>query len=722
MKNWIISACFLGVILISNAQDIPIGQWRSHHSYRNARLLTASENKVFAATENGLFSYDLTDQSLRKITKNDGLSGAGITSMHYSPTGESLALGYASGIIDIIDDDGIHGVRDLKDLNDTTQKTIFDLTSYGDQILAATNFGILVISLGDMGIIDNYQSIGPDAADLPVYEITTHNDSLYAITSLGIQHGSLLENLLDFNNWQSVNTNEASNFKGLCSLGNAIYTIENDTSISQILGDTSVVIWSSSNPIIAIQDIQGTLHALLSNELISISSGIATPIKSFQTLASPNDMLFKNEIWIADGQWGLSNIGEVSLFPGGPLSDQIQRMRLIDNQIYGLYGPEAKEFTGTFDGMGYDIFSNGSWSTYEIVGFDNITDVAQFQGELIFSSAGKGLYFQNENVIRNSSNSILANSNTYPIPIISSLSAGNSLWVTSYDNTIPLIEYTADLDWRQFTSAELGTSFPVNSAISDFEVLWIYDQLGGLIAAYPEDAKYKSITTSEGLASNEVNSLAIDEDDELWVATTSGASYFPTASFVFEEFFQNGSALIFNEGEYYDQQNVYAVATDGGRRIWVSSEDGLSVFNNSLTRQEQFFTEDNSPLPSNHILQMEYNPANGEMFILTDQGLVSYRSSSSAGQKTHRSVNIFPNPVRPEYDGLVGISGLVTDANIKITDINGNLIAEIDANGGTASWDLRDYRGNKARTGIYLIFSSDAEGSETHIGKIAVVR
>ena len=108
---------------------------------------------------------------------------------------------------------------------------------------------------------------------------------------------------------------------------------------------------------------------------------------------------------------------------------------------------------------------------------------------------------------------------------------------------------------------------------------------------------------------------------------------------------------------------------------------------------------------------------------MNDRGLVSYRGAATEGTATQESaVRIFPNPVRPDYDGLVGIAGLVANAQVKITDVAGRLVYQTRANGGTATWDTRDYRGQRANTGVYLVFSADDTGAETMVGKIAVVR
>ena len=74
LKRWAINSLLLLYGWSIVAQDIPIGTWRTHFSYNDARLLTASTDKLFCAVENGLFSRDLESGETRKLSKIDGLS------------------------------------------------------------------------------------------------------------------------------------------------------------------------------------------------------------------------------------------------------------------------------------------------------------------------------------------------------------------------------------------------------------------------------------------------------------------------------------------------------------------------------------------------------------------------------------------------------------------------------------------------------------------------
>ena len=60
---------------------------------------------------------------------------------------------------------------------------------------------------------------------------------------------------------------------------------------------------------------------------------------------------------------------------------------------------------------------------------------------------------------------------------------------------------------------------------------------------------------------------------------------------------------------------------------------------------------------------------------------------------------------------------------LSITDAKGTVVATIDADGGTALWNLTDNAGKRVPTGRYTIVATPANGSEgTTVGRIDVIR
>ena len=143
------------------------------------------------------------------------------------------------------------------------------------------------------------------------------------------------------------------------------------------------------------------------------------------------------------------------------------------------------------------------------------------------------------------------------------------------------------------------------------------------------------------------------------------------------------------------------------------SEDGKT--------QIYHFNKDNSPLPSNQIYDITINEKTGEVFFATPEGLVSFRGEATKGAEVFGKVYAFPNPVREDYNGDITITGLIEDTNVKITDISGNIVNEMNSLGGQAIWNGRDFSGRRVHTGIYLVFCTTEDGTQTAITKILFI-
>ena len=223
------------------------------------------------------------------------------------------------------------------------------------------------------------------------------------------------------------------------------------------------------------------------------------------------------------------------------------------------------------------------------------------------------------------------------------------------------------------------------------------------------------------LPSSIVNSILEDKDNLIWVGTDNGVAVittskdiFTTATEAYTPFYQTRRLLL--------QEVITKIVVDGGNRKWIATQNSLNLFSASAYEQILNFTEENSPLPSKNIVDLALDSISGEIFILTENGLLSYRTNATEPNENFNATKIFPNPVRPDYQGVMTITGLQGNTTIKITDAAGRLIYETKSNGGTASWDLQNSQGNRAASGIYMVFCIADNGSESFVGKVAVVR
>ncbi|MEP0986058.1 hypothetical protein [Ekhidna sp.] len=712
LRRLTLSSLSLLIGCVIYAQDIAIGTWRTHFSYKNAKELVVTSDKIFCASTNGLFSRSLASGETRKLSKIDGLSDVGISTMAYNESENVLVLGYRSGFADFIYENEIRSVSDLAKSNLDIEKTINDVAFNAQSTFLATDFGILTLNTSTAKVTENFVQIGTGGNEVQVFQIYSKNDSLFIRTNEGIQSGSLSQNLLDFNNWSRYPG--SAGYKNLMLLNEKLYVTSgsdlltragaswNDTGIDLPAG--AVNLFDVANELFTADD-NGNIFQLSGNTFQQILSTNLTAINDIEAVSS--GYVF------ADDSTGLVDQAGFNLSPDGPISDVFSNFRVIRSELYGFHAPSPFSYNGSIQRESFSVFASGFWEDRTISGFANVSDVATVNNGLFFSSIGDGLYNEEADEILIDIPGSSAELDT----VITALAADDRLWISSFRNNDPIHLLQTDGSWISYPSIFDDDYLTID--LSETGIGWLGSGSGAITVINPDENETELISTSDGLPASFID-IDISVEDNAWVATSNGPALFPDASFIF--FSSEALLPTFDNRVLFQGEQINAVMTDGGNRIWFGTNSGVWVYNENTSEQVAVFNEGNSPLPSNRIIQLAYNATNGEVFIYTDRGMVSYRSASSLGGGIHRNVNIFPNPVRPEYQGLVGLTGLAKDVEVKVTDLNGNLVTKLNSNGGTASWNLRDNRGGQVTTGIYLFFSSTENGEETYVGKIAVIR
>jgi ligand-binding sensor domain-containing protein len=312
------------------------------------------------------------------------------------------------------------------------------------------------------------------------------------------------------------------------------------------------------------------------------------------------------------------------------------------------------------------------------------------------------------------------------------------LWISNSLVEKGLAFMTPDGQWQSLETKSYSTrnSHLGNLIIDQQGKKWFYIAKGGGILVYndngtPEnssddnDRRLTTTSGSGGLPSNYVYSMAMDRDGEIWVGTDKGIAVFYDTDRAFE--LDGDAQLVLVEADGYVEpiianEKVRAIAIDGANRKWFGTQSGVFVYSEDGSKQLAHFTEENSPLFSNTINDISINQQNGEIFIATDKGLISYKGRATEGQNTHANVLVYPNPVKESYNGPIAIKNVVENANVKITDIKGNLVQSFTALGGQAVWDGKNKYGERASTGVYLVFTTDPLGIETNVAKILFIK
>ena len=174
-------------------------------------------------------------------------------------------------------------------------------------------------------------------------------------------------------------------------------------------------------------------------------------------------------------------------------------------------------------------------------------------------------------------------------------------------------------------------------------------------------------------------------------------------------------------GDYLlGEEQINCMAVDGGNRIWIgTANSGLYLIEDD-TITVAHFTENNSLLPSNNILSIAIHANTGEVFVGTDKGIASYMGDASDAHEDMKGAYAFPNPVRPNYDGVISIAGLMDNTVVNIIDSGGNLVCKTRSHGGTAVWDGKLPDGRRATPGVYTALCN-AVGGHAAV-KILVIR
>lgn len=760
----------------SFAQGIKIGAWREHLPYSQGISVAESSEKVYCATEYSVFSYNKTDNSLEYLSPVTGLSDVGVRDIAFHEPTNTLIVAYQNANIDLVKSSGrVINVSDIYRKSITGNKTINAITLKGDFAYLACGFGIVVLDMQKQEIKDTY-IIGPQATFINVYDIALNDTAIFAATEAGLFVASDYQNvnLLDFRSWQMDTSmlKPDEKYTEVALFDDMVFVInDHDAHASDTIYYRKSGIWDYFDTT-QVKNFFGI--RTYDDEMMIISGGdvdfFDASLNMFRRVftyvdgsPNPRDVIRgqDNTVWIADNNKGLvKSEGEWRyeiITPEGPQFINSVAMDYADDKIWVATGGTDVSWGNLYNTYGVARFSeDDGWRSFyyaNTAAFDTIFDIMDvavdpYDSDHLFAASwGRGLVEMDNGSVKNvytDQNSTIEPRPQYRFMGLAGLAFDDerNLWVTNSFVNNGLSMRSADGTWRSFdlrpaaSNRELG-----DLVIDDYGQKWIVLPRSGGIAVFNDngtldntgDDDIKRLTTSVGqgaLPSNEVVCLAKDKDGEIWVGTDEGVAVFYTPGNVFSG--QNFDAQqIFiprndgtNTGTFLlETETVTEIYVDGANRKWIgTTKAGLYLMSPEGTEQIHHFTTDNSPLLSDNITSITMNEETGELFVGTDKGIISFRTEATAGAKEHSDVYAYPNPVPPNYNGKIAVKGLVTDANVKITDVSGNLIYQTIAKGGQAIWNGKNFHGEKAHSGVYLVFSSNEDGEETFVAKILFLR
>ncbi|MGA0559446.1 two-component regulator propeller domain-containing protein [Larkinella sp. VNQ87] len=725
------------LLFLPNSSQAQPGTWRTHPSYLSTQTVAAVETKIYAASETGFFSFDPATNEATRLHPGDGFSETGVSQLFYLSDQKRLLVGYRSGLIDLVtvSATGEPGaVSTITLIRDATQisgsKRINHLTRSGDDGYLACDFGIVVLDVSQGEIRDTYRNIGPNGTPVAVYATALAQDSIYAATSRGLLAARLAStvNLAFFGSWRTVSLPAGTSVRSVVGVNNRLYAAVPGQGVAERQGGSWVIV--NALPTITGLLQTATEWVATAPDELRRASGV---VLQNALLGEPKELVEAGgSFWVADSLAGLLRVSGnrvEAVGPDGPASDVFQQLATVGPpgqpaNLLALPGGFSEALRPLRRRRGFDQFSQNRWQNFLtpslptdfVTGVYNPADQRTYLG-----SFGGGLWAYGDQGQPEVVNRVLAN--------VSSLAVDSrgEVWLATPTLNVGVATLHVRRQNGQFQSFTPIRGDSQQLLIDDNGFVWMRLSAGnggGMQVFDPATNRTRLLYDQAGegdLPDRNVRSLVKDRDGLIWIGTDNGVAVFDNPAGVFTGSV-NAYRPIFDRRRLLSGESVTALAVDGGNRKWIGTANGLYLFNEDGTVLLEHFTTQNSPLPASQINALALEPASGEVFIATPNGLVSYGGTASEPAPVFSALTVFPNPVRPDFGGLVTIRGLVENTVVKIMDAGGQLVYETRSQGGTATWNLRDYRGRSAETGVYFIFAVTADGKEGLAGKLAVVR
>jgi hypothetical protein len=295
-------------------QALPLGHWQSHFNYLSAKQVVDAGSKVYCASYNGLFSVNVENGETKTLSKADGLSHTGVSTMGYLPGARLLMLAYRSGTIDFAylnEQAELDQVETWNLLNDTqglpADKAIGRIVFKENLAYVATSFGVLVLDTQLRQVEETYRYIGPNGSQLTVSDLAFSGDSLFLVTSQGLLATSMRSdvNRQYFANWKSVTS--PGSISGIAFFSGAIHAAVPGKGIFRYEKGIWKLIYASNTPSLRILDAGDLLTLSTGNAILTLD-----PLYTVQTFTNPLFVSVRSGIrkgskalWIADQKNGL---------------------------------------------------------------------------------------------------------------------------------------------------------------------------------------------------------------------------------------------------------------------------------------------------------------------------------------------------------------------------------------------------------------------------------
>lgn len=737
--------------------------WKGYFSYSQIKDVAESSHKIFAGAENTLFVKNLGSNEVKTINTIDGLSGESLTAIHHSDTYKKTLVGYENGLMVVVnDDDGsMLNVVDIINKNlPSNIKKINHFMEYNGVVYISCDFGIVQYKLATLEFGDTY-FIGANGKEIKIFQTTVFEGYIYAVTQFeGMKRASVTNpNLIDYTQWETF---DPGYWTGVVSFSNRLIAANQDNKVYRRwvtgfieignLGQDALDLRATSDYLIATSLNHSIIFDSNLNQKVNLYSNqinIAPVTFSCATVVDNLIFIGTNENGIITSPMNDSTNFSV-LMPDGPIKNNIFSICASPSSLWAVYGDYDLYYNPyPLEQYGISKYADNYWLNIpykDVLNAESLSKVTinpNNESQVYISSFHKGLMKVENDVpttLYNQDNSGLESLDFLGSYISvringTAFDKEGNLWVTNclVKNGLKMMKKSTG-EWLSYNTGSIVDNYKTSNlnkiVIDKSGTKWIATYADGVIAFNEKSNIFKKISDgpdSGNLPSRDVRAIAVDNRSQVWIGTNKGLRVLAnTSSYNGANQMKANPIIIMEEGvaqELLYEQFITDIAVNGSNQKWIGTADsGVFLFSADGQQTIYHFTKDNSPLPSNVINDIDINAVTGEVFFATDKGMVSFKGTSTKPAENLDNVYVYPNPVRPEFEGTVKISGLITKANVKITDIEGNLVFETTSEGGTVEWDTTAFGKYKVASGVYMIFVVATDGSQTTVSKVMIIR
>ncbi len=741
MKNSRLFLYLLGILFSSTVYS-GIGDWTTYTNKADIRDIGIYKSNIWCATNGGAFKYNINDSTYEDFTNTNALSSNDVNAVAVDSMG-NVWFGMSNGYINSYRNETKQW-KVIDDIVEQKEHVIHDFALKGDSLFVGIDIGISLYhhlySDDSSEVKETYKNLGVGFnVEVPVKSVFLHHRDIWAGTDFGVSKSNLdIPNLQAPNSWTyytSSNSNLLSNTVRSISAKDSIVYVATDKGICKFENNDWVTVNNglsndSRRDVYALISRDGKLYAGTKVGVYVLESDTWVQLGDFVTNITSIDINEDGNVWVGRSkttssrgfaQYDQAESKWYHYIPNGPAGNSFKGLAVDHNGVLWCCSPTDGIFS--FDGLTWTHYSKERSGLSN----NNIWNVAvdNYNQKWFVSWGGGAIKIADDDNISVYRSDVLSGIDIDPsyVPVTNlAIDKDNNVWFIIYgaaDGNIVAVT-TPEGQWQYFSTNDgiltNNDKELYGIGIDQYNRAWIGSRNGVTVIDHNNTVLDKSdddysgtLTTTDGLISNDVRSIAKDYEGIMWLGTNMGLNYW-----------QAGNVYA-KSGVIHD--NIQTIAVDVRNNKWFGTIAGLSIL-----APDNFtwihYTVENSPLVSSSVTAFAFDENTGRVYIATTNGLSCLETPYAKPQLNLDNVKAGPNPFIIRSGNGFALYKLADGVSINFFTPDGIMVREVPKEmiQGYYEWDGRTDDGTFVSSGVYIYIIHNSETGLSEVGKVAVIR